>query len=59
MAVKKIYLYIILLIFFTNKSFACQLLNVPIGTNVSSAVSTFEFIDAYSADLYGDEFSSN
>ena len=58
MAVKKIYLYIILLIFFTNKSFACQLLNVPIGTNVSSAVSTFEFIDAYSADLYGDEFSA-
>ena len=58
MTVKKIYLYIILLIFFTNKSFACQLLNVPIGTNVSSAVSTFEFIDAYSADLYGDEFSA-
>ena len=55
-SVKKIYFYIILLIFIFNKSFACQLLNVPIGSNVSSAVSTFEFIDAYSTDVYGDEF---
>ena len=57
-SVKKIYFYIILLLFIFNKSFACQLLNVPIGSNVSSAVSTFEFIDAYSADVYGDEFSA-
>ena len=53
-SVKKIYFYIILLLFIFNKSFACQLLNVPIGSNVSSAVSTFEFIDAYSVDIYGD-----
>lgn len=57
-SVKKIYLYIILLLFIFNKSFACQLLNVPIGSNVSSAVSTFDFIDAYSTDIYGDEFSA-
>ncbi len=55
---KKIYLYILLLIFIANKSFACQLLNVPIGSNVSSAISTFEFIDSYNEDVYGDEFSA-
>ena len=56
--VKKIYFYILLLLFITNKSLACQLLNVPIGSNVNSAVTIFEFLEGHNKDVYGDEFSA-
>ena len=56
--VKKIYFYILLLFFVANKSLACQLLNVPIGSNVNSAVTIFEFLDGHNNDVYGDEFSA-
>ena len=37
---------------------ACQLLNVPIGSNVNSAVTIFEFLEGHNKDVYGDEFSA-
>ena len=47
--VKKIFLKILFFLFFSSHSFACPLLQVPIGSPVSSAVETFEFLDTYNA----------
>ena len=54
---RKFYLYIIFLLFIFNKSFACQLLNVPIGSNINTAIQTFEFVDTYDAKGYEEEAS--
>lgn len=54
---RKFYLYIIFLLFIYNKSFACQLLNVPIGSNINTAIQTFEFVDTYEAEGYEEEAS--
>ena len=54
---KKLYIYIFFLIFIFNKSFACQLLNVPIGSNINTASQTFEFVDTYEEGAYEDESS--
>ena len=51
--VKKIFLKILFFLFFSSHSFACPLLQVPIGSPVSSAVETFEFLDTYNEDVYG------
>ena len=54
---KKFYLYTIFLLFLFNNSFACQLLNVPIGTNINTAAQTFEFVDTYEEGAYEEEAS--
>ena len=42
--VKKLFLKILFLIFFSSSSFACPLLSVDIGTPVRDAQNTFEFL---------------
>ena len=54
---KKFYLYTIFLLFLFNNSFACQLLNVPIGSNINTAAQTFEFVDTYEEEAYEEEAS--
>ena len=54
---KKFYLYTIFLLFLFNNSFACQLLNVPIGSNINTAAQTFEFVDTYEEGAYEEEAS--
>ena len=56
--VKKIFLYSIFIFFIFNSSFACQLLNVPIGSNVTSAAATFDFLDDYNQEAYGENSSA-
>ena len=50
---RKIFLYFIFIFFTFNNSFACQLLNVPIGSDISNASSTFEFLDDYNEEVFG------
>ena len=54
---KKLYINIFFLIFIFNKSFACQLLNVPIGSNINTASQTFEFVDTYEEGAHEEEAS--
>ena len=54
---KKFYLYTIFLLFLFNKSFACQLLSVPIGSNINTTAQTFEFVDTYEEGAYEEEAS--
>ena len=56
--VKKISFYLIFIFFTINSSFACQLLNVPIGSNVKSASSTFDFLADYNQDVFGENNSA-
>ena len=51
------YLNIIFLLLIFNKSFACQILNVPIGSNINTAAQTFEFIDTYTEEAYEEDAS--
>ena len=55
---KKIFIYLIFIFFTVNSSFACQLLNVPIGSNVKSASSTFDFLADYNQDVFGENNSA-
>ena len=51
--VRKTFFKILIFLFFSGNSFACPLLQVPIGSPVSSAAETFEFLDTYNEDVYG------
>ena len=51
------YLHIVFLLLFFNTSFACQILNVPIGSNINTAAQTFEFIDTYTEEAYEEDAS--
>ena len=44
---------ILFFLFFSSSSFACSLLQVPIGAPVSTAVEKFEFLDMYNENVYG------
>ena len=48
-----IFYLIIFFLFFSSSSFACSLLQVPIGAPVSTAVEKFEFLDMYNENVYG------
>ncbi len=50
--VKKLFLKILFLIFFSSSSFACPLLSVDIGTPVRDAQNTFEFLMLYKSELF-------
>ncbi len=54
---KKFFLYTIFLLSIFNKSLACQLLNVPIGSNINTAAQTFEFVDTYEEGAFEEEAS--
>ena len=49
----KIFISLLFLLFFTSHSIACALLQVPIGTPVSVAKQTFDFLDFYNSQAYG------
>ena len=53
--VRKTFFKILIFLFFSSNSFACPLLQVPIGSPVSSAAETFEFLDTYNEDVYGEQ----
>ena len=50
---KNIFYKILFFLFFSSSSFACSLLQVPIGAPVSTAVEKFEFLDMYNENVYG------
>ena len=54
---KRIFIKILLFLFFSSPVFACDLLQVPIGTSINTAQTKFEFLDAHNADLYEKEAS--
>ena len=54
---KRIFIKILLFLFFSSPVFACDLLQVPIGTSINTAQTKFEFLDAHNADLYEKETS--
>jgi len=49
---KKIFLSIFLVLLIFSKSIACEILNVPIGTPVNTAVETFDFLTKYNEESY-------
>lgn len=49
-------LFLVLLL--PNYSFACGLLQVPIGSQVATASETFDFLDLYNSQAYGEKFSA-
>tara|TARA_Y100001935_G_scaffold254928_1_gene265682 strand:- start:136 stop:651 length:516 start_codon:yes stop_codon:yes gene_type:complete len=51
---KILFLFLIL----PNYSFACGLLQVPIGTQVAAASATFDFLDLHNSEAYGKESSA-
>ena len=50
---KIIFLKFLIFLFFSNSAFACSLLQVPIGTPVSVAQGTFEFLEGHNNNNYG------
>lgn len=54
---KNFFLFILVYLSLLNNSFACGLLNVPIGTPVSTAVQTFEFLTNYDAESVEEDYS--
>ena len=56
---KKVFFKILfLLLFLPNHSFACALLQVPIGSQVSAASATFDFLDLHNSEAYGKDSSA-
>ncbi len=54
---KKIFLIILFKILFLNSSYACIILNVPIGSDVIQAAEKFDFLTKYNPEVYGQEYS--
>ena len=50
---KKISIKFLFFLFFISHSYACPLLSVPIGSPVSVAQNTFNFLKGYNAELFG------
>ena len=48
-----IFLKFLIFLFFSSSAFACSLLQVPIGTPVSVAQGTFEFLEGHNNNNYG------
>ena len=51
--VKRIFLKIFIILLLPSYSFACALLNVPIGSSIPSVVGTFEFLDGHDTQYKG------
>ena len=54
---KKISIKFLFFLFFISHSYACPLLTVPIGSPVSDAQNTFNFLKGYNAELFGTKVS--
>ena len=54
---KKIFIFILLSFFYTNFSKACDLLNVPIGSNVKNASAVFAFLEDYDPEIYNEDMA--
>ena len=54
---KKIFVFILLSFFYTNFSKACDLLNVPIGSNVKNASAVFAFLEDYDPEIYNEDMA--
>jgi|TARA_B100001741_G_C16554193_1_gene601424 hypothetical protein len=52
---KKIFIYILISLFYTNFSKACDLLNVPIGTPFKDASSVFAFLEDHEPEFYEED----
>ena len=50
---KRIFIKIILFLFFSSTSFACSLLQVPIGSPISNAQDKFEFLNSHNSQAFG------
>jgi len=55
--VKKIFIKFLFFLFFISHSYACPLLTVPIGSPVSVAQNTFNFLQNYNSELFGTNIS--
>ncbi len=55
---KNFIITLFLFIIFSNSSFACALLQVPIGTPVNSAKNTFAFLSEHKPEFYGEYISA-
>ena len=55
---KKTFISFLFFLFFTSHSYACALLQVPIGTPVNVAKQTFDFLDSYNSQTYGKDMSA-
>lgn len=58
MYVKKIFIKILFFLLFSSSSFACSILQVPIGTPVSTAEQTFDFLSTHNSEIYGTKYSA-
>ena len=43
--------------FFSSYSFACSILQVPIGSTIDTARNTFDFLDIHNSEAYGKDVS--
>ena len=55
---KRIFLKFLIFLFFSSSSFACSILQVPIGTTVPVAKVTFEFLDMHNNENYGKDVAA-
>ena len=55
---KRIFFKFLIFLFFSSSSFACSLLQVPIGTTVPVAKGTFEFLDMHNNENYGKDVAA-
>ena len=51
---KNIFIKLLFFIFFSSTSYACALLQVPIGSTVNSAQNTFDFLSGHNSTVYGE-----
>jgi hypothetical protein len=56
--VNKILIQLLFFLFFSSYSYACSLLQVPIGTPVNEAKNTFNFLEGHNSEMYGTEISA-
>tara|TARA_B100000161_G_C33479927_1_gene382049 strand:- start:303 stop:812 length:510 start_codon:yes stop_codon:yes gene_type:complete len=55
--VKKIFVKFLFFLFFSSYSFACSILQVPIGSTIDTARNTFDFLDIHNSEAYGKDVS--
>ena len=54
---KKIFVKFLFFLFFSSYSFACSILQVPIGSTIDTARNTFDFLDIHNSEAYGKDVS--
>ena len=54
---KKFFVKFLFFLFFSSYSFACSILQVPIGSTIDTARNTFDFLDIHNSEAYGKDVS--